>query len=136
MWRWFYPVLALCIVTLTIALAWAIWAFGRAGRRAERVLALVERELVRDVPPLVASLRELTGELRALSAGVNVEVARIGRITERVEEVADSTGRLLTGLAGLTRTGQIIGIVAGIKRGVDVFVHRWRKPRRGEDSDE
>jgi hypothetical protein len=126
---WFYPVLALCIVALTTALVWAIWAFGLAGRRAERVLAVVERELEHEVPPLVTSLRELTGELRRLSAGATAEVERIGQITERVQELADGTAHLLTALAGFTRAGQLIGIAAGIKTGIDVFLHRLRKPR-------
>ena len=132
MQSWFSLVLGLCIVVLTTALAWAIWAFGRAGRRVERVLALVERELEHDVPPLVADLRALTGELRLLSAGANAELQRIGQIIERVQQIADAASRLLTALSGLTRAGQLVGIAAGVKTGVDVFLHRLRKPR-GED---
>jgi uncharacterized protein YoxC len=132
---WLALILAVCAVALTVALVWAIWAFGRLGRRAERVLAVVEQELERDVPPLVSNLRELTGELRVLSAGLNTEVERIGLITERVQEVADAAAGLLTALSGLTRAGQLIGIAAGVKTGVDVFLHRLRKPR-GEDGHE
>lgn len=132
---WLTPVLALCVVAVTAALVWAIVAFGRLGRRAERVLAVVEQELERDVPPLMANLRDLTGELRVLSAGLNAEVQRIGLITERVQEIGDATARLLTALSGLTRAGQLIGIAAGVKTGVDVFLHRLRKPE-GEDGHE
>jgi hypothetical protein len=132
---WFYPVLALCIVALTTALVWAIWAFGRAGRQVEQVLASVQQEIALDIPPLVTSLRELTGELRLLAASTNAEVERIGDITERVQEAVDGTARLLTALAGFTRAGQLIGIAAGVKTGLDVFFYRLRKPR-GEDGHE
>jgi len=135
MQSWFYPVLAACLVALTTVLVWAIWRLGRAGRRVERVLALVERELEGDIPRLVLNLRELTGELRRLSAGANAELERIGQITERVQEVGDAAARLLIALSGFTRVGQVVGIAAGVKTGVDVFLHRLRKPR-GEDGHE
>lgn len=135
MQSWLYFILGLCAVVLTAALVWAIWAFGRAGRRAERVLALVERELKHDVPPLLTGLSELTGELRRLSAGANAELDRIGQITGRVQEIADAATRLLAALSGLTRAGQLVGIAAGVKTGVDVFLHRLRTPR-GEDGHE
>ena len=49
------------------------------------------------------------------------------QITGRVQEVADGASRLLNGLSGLTRVGQLVGIAAGIKTGVDVFFHRLRQ---------
>ena len=58
---WFLPIVALCVVALTAALVAALVALARVGRRTERVLALVERELEHDVPPLMADLRELSG---------------------------------------------------------------------------
>ena len=129
MQSWFYPVVALCVVALTAALVSLLVAFARVGRRAERVLALVERELEHDVPPLMGDLHELSGELRRLGQGANTELDRIGRITERVQEVVDTTAHVLNGLAGLTRAGQLVGIAAGIKTGVEVFLHRLRTQR-------
>ena len=126
---WFYPLVALCVVALTAALVWALMALARVGRRAERVLALVERELEHDVPPLMGDLRELSGELRRLGQGVNTELDRIGRITERVQEVADTTAHVVRGLAGFARAGQLVGIAAGVKTGVEVFLHRLRTQR-------
>lgn len=126
---WFYPVLALCVVALTAALAAALVALARVGRRTERVLALVEHELAHDVPPLMADLRELSGELRRLGQGANSELDRIGRITERVQEAADTTAHVLNGLTGLARAGQLVGIAAGLKTGVEAFLHRLRTQR-------
>jgi hypothetical protein len=127
--RWFYYVLAVCVVALTAALVAAIVAVARAIRRTERVMAVVEQELERDVPPLLVGLRELTDELRLLSHGATAEMDRIGQLTGRVQEVADGAAGLLTALSGLTRAGQLVGIVAGVKAFVDVFFHRLRKQR-------
>ena len=129
MQSWIYPVLALCAVALTTVLVAAILTLRRAGQRAERVLALVEREIEREVPPIVASLRELTSELKLLSRGARDELDRVGQITAHVQELTDAGARLLTALSGLTRAGQLVGIVAGIKTGVDVFFHRLRNDR-------
>jgi hypothetical protein len=120
---------ALCVVALTAALVSLLVAFARVGRRAERVLALVERELEHDVPPLMGDLRELSGELRRLGQGANTELDRLGRITERVQEVADTTAHVLNALSGLTRAGQLVGIAVGVKTGVEVFLHRLRTQR-------
>ena len=128
---WFYSILALCVVAVTMALVAAIVSVTRAVRRTERVLAAVEQEIERDVPPLMVGLRELTDELRLLSHGATAELDRIGQITGRVQEVADGAARALAALSGLTKAGQLIGIVAGVKTFVDVFFYRLRKPRGG-----
>ena len=130
---WFYPVLALCAVALTVALVAALVAAARAIGRVERVLAVAQGELERDVPPLLVGFRELLDELRLLGHGANAELDRIGQITGRVQEVADGASRLLNALSGLTRTGQLVGIVAGLKAFVDVFVHRLRQQRGDGD---
>jgi len=129
---WFYAVLAVCALALTVALVAAIVAAARALRRAERLMAVLEREVDHEVPPLLAGLRELIEELRLLGREATSELGRIGEITGRVQEVTGAAARVLTALSGLTRTGQLVGIAAGVKTGVDVFLHRLR--RRGGDS--
>ena len=124
---WFYAVLALCVGALTVALVIATVAAARFLGRSERVMAVVERDLERELPPLLAGLRELSDELRRLSRGATAELARIEQITERVQEVTDGASHLLSALSGFTRVGQLVGIVAGVKAGVDVFVHRLRQ---------
>lgn len=126
---WFYSVMALCVVVLTAALLAALISLARTLRRAEGVLAAVEQEVERDVPPLLVGLRELTDELRLLSQGATAELDRIRQITGRVQEAADGVSHLLTALSGLTKAGQLVGVVAGIKAFVDVFFHRLRKQR-------
>ncbi len=126
---WFFVVVALCVVALTAGLVTLLISLARVGRRAESVLAVVEHELAHDVPPLLADLHELSGELRRLGQGANTELDRLGRITERVEEVADTTAQVLNALSGLTRAGQLVGLAAGVKTGVEVFFHRLRTQR-------
>ena len=130
---WFYAVLACCALALTVALVAAVAAVVRAVRRAERVLAALQREIDHDVPPLLGGLRELVEELRLLSRGATTELDRIGAITGRVQDVADTAARVLGALSGLTRVGQLVGIATGIKTGVDVFLHRWRQRGDGHE---
>jgi hypothetical protein len=91
--------------------------------RAEAVLGIVEQEL----RPLVAETHALLGEVRVIARQANREMDRVSIIGERVEEVAVGVGRLVGALGGLTRVGQVVGLVAGLKKGVDVFVHRFAK---------
>lgn len=120
---WVQALLALCAVALTAALLPALLALGRAARRSDNVLAIVEQEL----RPLVARIHALLEDLRELTRETRGEVARAGVVTERVGEIADALGRLAAALTGLTRAGQLVGVVAGIKKGIDVFVHRFRR---------
>jgi hypothetical protein len=130
---WFYAVLACCALALTVALVAAIAAAVGAVRRAERVLAALQREIDHDVPPLLGGLRDLVEDLRLFSRGATTELDRIGEITGRVQDVADGASRLLGALSGLTRVGQLVGIATGIKTGVDVFLHRLRQRGDGHE---
>jgi len=130
---WFYAVLAVCALALTVALVAAIAAAARAVRRAERVLVALQREIDYDVPPLLGGLRDLVEELKLLSRGATTELDRIGEITGRVQEVTGAAARLLGALSGLTRVGQLVGIATGLKTGVDVFLHRLRQRGDGHE---
>jgi hypothetical protein len=120
---WAQGVLIGCAVVLTAALVAAILALRRMLIRTEAVLAIVEQEL----RPLVGQVHGLTDELRELTRESRQEVVRIGEVTERVQTVADGLGRVVVGLAGFSRAGQIVGLAAGLRRGVDVFVQRLRR---------
>lgn len=128
MQSWAQIVLVACAVALTGALVAAILALWRTLRRTDGVLEIVEQEL----RPLIGQANGLTQELRDLVREARREVERVGEVTERVHAVAESLGRVAVGLAGLTRAGQIIGMAAGLRRGVDVFVQRLRRGQ-GED---
>ena len=120
---WAQAVLVACAVAITAALVSAILALRRALRRTDAVLQIVEQEL----RPLIGQTHGLTDEIRELTRETRNEVVRVGEVTERVQVVADGLGRVVVGLAGLTRAGQIVGLAAGLRRGVDVFVQRLRR---------
>jgi ABC-type transporter Mla subunit MlaD len=120
---WAQAVLVACAVLLTAAVVPAVLAVRRTARRAETVLTIVEQEL----RPLIGQLHALSEDVRTLTREAKEEIERVGEVTERVNAVADGVGRAVTGLAGLTRAGQLIGMAAGLKKGLDVFVSRFSK---------
>jgi len=124
---WVQIVLIVCALALTAALVAAILAARATLRHAASVLEIVEQEL----RPLLGQMHGLTDDVRDLTRETRREVERIGEVTEHVETAADGVGRIVVALAGLTRAGQAIGLVAGIRRGVDVFVDRLRGNQGG-----
>jgi|SRR5687767_4014112 len=120
---WAQVVLLVCAVALTVALILAVLALRRTLRRTTAVLEIVEQEL----RPLVGQVHGLADELRELTRESRREVVRIGDVTEHVQTVAEGLSRVVAGLAGLTKAGQIVGLAAGLRRGVDVFVQRLRR---------
>ena len=120
---WLALVLAACAVAVSTAAVLAILSARRTVDRAGAVLAIVEREL----GPLSTEARGLTSDARALTQETTRELRRAGDVIERVHAAADGVGRVVSAVAGLTRAGQIVGIVAALRRGLDVFVSRLRK---------
>ena len=115
-------VIVVCIVVLTAALVSTLFALKRLAFRAESVLHLVERE----IRPLASQVEGLAREVRELSHHANEEIARVGVVIRRLEDISERASKLMVALGGLTRAGQIVGVAAGVKKGVDVFVKRLR----------
>jgi uncharacterized protein YoxC len=126
---WAQIVLVVCAVAVTVALVAAILALRQTLRRTGAVLEIVEQEL----RPLIGQVNGLTEEMRDLTRESRREVERVGEVTEQVQTVAEGLGRVVMGLAGLTRAGQVIGLAAGLRRGVDVFVKRLRRGQGDDD---
>lgn len=120
---WTEIVVVICVVALTLVLVPAVVAVRRAAERAGRVLGILEQEL----RPLVGQVHALAEDLRALSAEAKDGLERVGVVTERVNDAALGLGRIVNVLGSLTRAGQLLGVAAGVKKGIDVFVHRLRK---------
>lgn len=123
MHSWTQPVLLVCAVVLTAAAVALLLAVRRTVQRTDAVLRIVEEEL----RPLIGQAHALTDEVRTLTREASLEVKRVGEVTEHVNNVAEGVGRMVSALAGLTRAGQVIGMAAALKKGVDVFVHRMSK---------
>jgi uncharacterized protein YoxC len=112
-----------CVVALTIVLISTLLSVRKTAVRAERVLAQVEHE----IRPMASEIETLTGELQKLSRNANDNLQRIGGIVDRVEDISVQAARLVGAVAGLTRIGQYAGMAAGVKRGVEVFLHRLKQ---------
>lgn len=126
---WLQILIAVVLVALTAGLVPALLAHRRAMERIDRVLAAFEQEL----RPLSARAQALLDDLQLLARDARGEVAQVAALTERVREVSDGLGRVLGAVAGLTRAGQLVGVAAGIKTGVDVFLHRLRRHQGGNN---
>jgi uncharacterized protein YoxC len=116
-------VILACVVALTIVLISTLLSIKKTALRAEGVLAQVERE----IRPMASELESLTGELQKLSRNANDNLQRIGGIVDRVEDISVQAARVIGAVGGLTRIGQYAGMAAGVKRGVDVFLHRLKE---------
>ncbi|HSE06229.1 MAG TPA: DUF948 domain-containing protein [Methylomirabilota bacterium] len=115
-------VIVACVVALTIVLISTLLSLRKTALRAESVLAQVERE----IRPMVTELESLAGELQKLSRNANDNLQRIGGIVDRVEDISVQAARVVGAVGGLTRIGQYAGMAAGVKRGVEVFLHRLK----------
>ena len=120
---WAQMLLTLSAVVLMLAFVAAALALRRLARRAESVLTIVEQEL----RPLVGQAHALTEDVRALTRQAGHELERMGALTEKVGGVAEGMGRVVTVLGGLTRAGQLVGLAAGVKKGVEVFVRHLQR---------
>ena len=119
---WVQMLLSLAAFALLVALVAAVWALRGVAQRAEAVLTIVEQEL----RPLIGQALALTEDVRGLTREAGRELERVGAVTDRVEDVATGLGRIVMTLGSLTRAGQIVGVAAGLKKGIDVVVHRLR----------
>ena len=119
---WVQMLLSLAAFALLVALVAAVWALRAVARRAEAVLAIVEQEL----RPLVGQALALTEDVRGLTREAGRELERVGAVTDRVDDIATGLSRIVMTVGSLTRAGQIVGVAAGLKKGIDVFVHRLR----------
>lgn len=120
---WAQALLTLAAFALMLALVAAVLALRRVAQRAEGVLTIVEQEL----RPLVGQAHALTEDVRALTREAHRELERVGAVAERVNDVAAGLARFTAVLGGITRAGQLVGVAAGLKKGIDVFVQRLRK---------
>ncbi len=120
---WAQALLTIASFALMLALVAVVLALRRVAQRAEGVLAIVEQEL----RPLIGQAHALTEDVRTLTREASRELERIGTVTDRVNDVAEGLARIVAVLGGITRAGQLVGVAAGIKKGIDVFVQRLRR---------
>jgi uncharacterized protein YoxC len=123
---WLIP-LIVCAVALTIALVAAVMALRRTLQRLEQVLAVLEVKL----GPTLEDVRGLTQEAQAVTRDARNSVARLSTVIEHISQVTASVGAFMMGVRGITQVGQLVGMAVAVKRGVNVFVQRLGRSRRG-----
>lgn len=112
--------IAVAALVVTAVLVPTLLAIKRAVARAETVLMLLERE----IRPMASQLQALAEELRALSRQAGHELARVGTVADRVDDLTTRIARMVGLVAGVTRVGQLVGAATGVKKGLDVFLTR------------
>lgn len=125
---WWQIPLVLCAVALAGALVAAILALRQTLHRTEQLLATLEQE----VRPTLEDVRRLTQEAEAVAREARRGVMRVSAIVDHVSRVTEGVGALVLGLRGLTHVGQVIGLAAAIRTGIDVFIQRLMAPRGGK----
>jgi uncharacterized protein YoxC len=116
-------VILACVVALTIVLISTLLSIRKTALRADSVLGQVERE----IRPMASELESLAAELQKLSRNANDNLQQIGGIVDRVDDISVQAARVVGAVGGLTRIGQYAGMAAGVKRGVEVFLHRLKE---------
>jgi hypothetical protein len=120
---WAQTLLIVTALALMLALVAAVLVFRRLAQRAERVLTIVEQEL----RPLVGQAHAMAEDVRGLTRDAGRELERIGAVTSKIGSVADGLTTFVGLMGGLTRAGQLVGVAAGLKKGLGAFVQRLRK---------
>ena len=116
-------VLVLCAIAITVALVTVLFSLKRLIERGEGVLTLIERE----IRPTASQLGALTEELRGVSHQVTLELARIGLITRRLEEITGTVAKVIGVVGGIAQVTRLGGVAIGLQRGLGVFISRLRK---------
>ena len=118
-------VVLICVVALTAALVGVLVALRRTAKRAEAVLAVVERE----IRPMATQLEALAEELRGLSRQATRELERVSTVVRRVEDVSLAVVQIASAVGTVTKIGRLVTAAAGLRRGLDVFASRLRRKR-------
>jgi len=116
-------ILTLCAIAITVALVTVLFSLKRLIERGEAVLALVERE----IRPTASQLGALTEELRWVSHQVTLELARIGLITRRLEDITATIAKVVGVVGGIAQVTRLGGVAIGLQRGLGVFLSRLKK---------
>ena len=118
-------VVLICVVALTATLIGVLVALRRTAKRAEAVLAVVERE----IRPMATQLEALAEELRGLSRQATRELERVSTVVRRVEDVSVAVVQIASAVSTVTKLGRLVAAAAGLRRGLDVFASRLRRKR-------
>jgi hypothetical protein len=83
-------------------------------------------QVEQEIRPLTNRIESLTGELGILTRHANQELDRVSSLVRTLEDASLKVTRVVGAVGGFTRVGQVAGAAAGVKRGLDVFIRRFR----------
>lgn len=116
---------SLAFVALVIAAIPVLIQLMRTAHAAEQTLAAVERE----VRPLASQVQALLQEHRDLAQQATRDLREVEGIVLMVQEVLARLTKLTSLLASIGTIGRVLGVAQGVRKGVDVFIHRLtRRP--------
>lgn len=115
--NFFLIVAALSLAGVAIALVPMILQLKRTAEKTEVLM----ETLSRDLGPLLQSLSNATGELRALTATMNQKVDKVDAVIDSVQD----TGLILQSTAVMLKKSvvPVISHVGGLGAGISAFVH-------------
>lgn len=116
---------SLAFVALVIAAIPVLIQLMRTAHAAEQTLAAVERE----VRPLASQVQALLQEHRDLAQQATRDLREVEGIVLMVQEVLARLTKLTSLLGSIGTIGRVLGVAQGVRKGVDVFIHRLtRRP--------
>jgi hypothetical protein len=116
---------SLAFVALVIAAIPVLIQLMRTAHAAEQTLAAVERE----VRPLASQVQALLQEHRDLAQQATRDLREVEGIVLMGQEVLARLTKLTSLLASIGTIGRVLGVAQGVRKGVDVFIHRLtRRP--------
>lgn len=119
-------VASLAFVALVAVAVPALLQLRRTARAAEQTLAAVERE----VRPLATQLQGLLEEHREVARRASRNLREVEGLAESARELLGRFVRLTGILSSAGTVGRVLALAQGVRKGVDVFVHRLAR-RRG-----
>lgn len=117
---------SLAFLGLVIAAVPALLQLRRTARAAEQTLAAVEREL----RPLAPQLHALLQDHRELAQRANRDLREVEGLALMGQEMLGRVLKLTSIVGSFGTIGRMLGVAQGVRKGVDVFIHRMAKSKR------
>ena len=117
---------SLAFLGLVLAAIPALLQVRRTAQAAEQTLATLERE----VRPLTTQIHALLQDHRELAQRATRDLREVEGLLVMVQEVIGRLIKLTGILGGLGRVGRVYGLAQGLRKGVDVFIHRLGQRKR------
>ena len=111
---------SLAFLGLVIAAIPVFLQLTRTARAAEQALAAVEREL----RPLASQIQALLQEHRELAQQATRDLREVEGLMLMGQEMLARVTRLTSLLGSVGTLGKVFGVAQGLRKGVDVFIHR------------